>query len=134
MFSKLICNMAVKNGSSACAKNAGMRFAQAAAFNNRSSQMVSFQQRTYVDKLGLDAGSLTTWSPEEMKKGEVSLWQDQHKREENALVLKSKDEIERYVINIVKNYFRTTKKAKVALETPFKEHGLDSLDVIELVI
>jgi len=34
----------------------------------------------------------------------------------------------------VKNYFRTTKKAKVGLESTFTDHGLDSLDVIELVV
>ena len=49
-------------------------------------------------------------------------------------MLKDNDQIEKYVISIVKNYFRTTKKAKVSLESSFKEHGLDSLDVIELVI
>jgi acyl carrier protein len=34
----------------------------------------------------------------------------------------------------VRNYFRTTKKAKVTLESKFEDHGLDSLDAIELVI
>ena len=34
----------------------------------------------------------------------------------------------------MRNYFRTTKKASVALDSTFKDHGLDSLDVIELVI
>ena len=34
-----------------------------------------------------------------------------------------------------KSYFRTTKKAKVGLESDLiKEHGLDSLDMIELII
>lgn len=56
------------------------------------------------------------------------------KDQEHALVLKDKDEVEKYVINVVKNYFRTTKKAKVALDSQFVDHGLDSLDVIELVI
>ena len=37
-------------------------------------------------------------------------------------------------MSIVRNYFRTTKKAKVTLESTFEEHGLDSLDAIELVI
>jgi hypothetical protein len=134
MFSKLLCNLAVKNSSVTYAKNAGMRFAQAASFNNRAIQMIDFQQRTYIKQLGLDASALAEWTPEELKKGEVSLWQEQSKREETALVLKSKDEIERYVLSIVRNYFRTTKKAKVALESSFEEHGLDSLDVIELVI
>ena len=96
--------------------------------------MVQQPQRTYVDRLGLDASTLTEYTPEELKKGEVSLWQEKHKSEETSLVLKSKDEIEKYVLSVVRNYFRTTKKAKVALDTPFEEHGLDSLDVIELVI
>ena len=33
-----------------------------------------------------------------------------------------------------RNYFRTTKKASVSLDCNFSDHGLDSLDVIELVI
>ena len=49
-------------------------------------------------------------------------------------MLKDRDEIERYVLNIVKNYFRTTKKAKITLDSNLKDHGLDSLDLIELVI
>jgi len=56
------------------------------------------------------------------------------KQQETALVLKDKDEVAKYVISVVKNYFRTTKKAKVGLDSVFTEHGLDSLDVIELVI
>lgn len=49
-------------------------------------------------------------------------------------MLKSRDEVEKYVLSIVRNYFRTTKKAAVALESSFEDHGLDSLDTIELVI
>ena len=49
-------------------------------------------------------------------------------------MLKTNEEIENYVLSLVKNYFRTTKKASVTLESSFESHGLDSLDVIELVI
>ena len=35
---------------------------------------------------------------------------------------------------MVKNYFRTTKKASVTVDSDFTDHGLDSLDTIELVI
>ena len=68
------------------------------------------------------------------KSGEVSLWKDISKNQENALVLKEKDEIEKYVLNVVRNYFRTTKKAKLTLDSALVDHGLDSLDAIELVI
>ena len=127
MFSKLISNIAVKSVAQKSVRCAP-------AFYNQSAQMVSLPQRGYVERLGLDPHALTELSPEDLKKGEVSLWQDQQKRTETSLVLKSRDEIERYVISIVKNYFRTTKKAKVELESNFEEHGLDSLDTIELVI
>ena len=49
-------------------------------------------------------------------------------------MLKDRDQIEQYVLSIVKNYFRTTKKAKITLDSNLREHGLDSLDLIELVI
>jgi acyl carrier protein len=38
------------------------------------------------------------------------------------------------VLSIVKNYFKTTKKAKLTLDSKFADHGLDSLDVVELII
>ena len=94
--------------------------------------MVVMPQRFFLDRLGLEGQS--TEVALDGKTGEVSLWQDRVKAQENALVLKDNDQIQKYVLSIVKNYFRTTKKAKVALESTFKEHGLDSLDVIELVI
>ena len=62
------------------------------------------------------------------------MWKDVKAKQENALVLKTNDEIEQYVLSMVKNYFRTTKKASVALDTDLADHGLDSLDTIELVI
>ena len=49
-------------------------------------------------------------------------------------MLKTNDEIEEYVLSITKDYFRTTKKASVTLDSLFTDHGLDSLDAIELII
>ena len=93
--------------------------------------MVSVPQRMFLDRLGLENTSEVAVAG---KGGDVALWQERAKAQENALVLKDNDQITKYVLSIVKNYFRTTKKAKVSLDTPFKEHGLDSLDVIELII
>ena len=52
----------------------------------------------------------------------------------NALVLQTDDAIEDYVVSVVRDYFRTTKKASVGLDSAFADHGLDSLDAIEFVI
>ena len=91
------------------------------------------QRRNFQGHLGLDA--TVDLVPESVKtEDQVALWKDIKAKQENALVLKSSDEIEQYVLSVVKGYFRTTKKASVALDSSLTDHGLDSLDVIELVI
>ena len=52
----------------------------------------------------------------------------------NALVLKTEPEIEKYVLNLFKTYFRTGNPGKVTLDSRFVDHGLDSLDATELVV
>ena len=110
--------------------------ARPAAF--RQPVMSVFAQRTYIDKLGLDSTSLAVAQKEQGDKYEednLELWRD-HVREEDdkGLQLKTDDEIEGYVLSVVRDYFRTTKKASLSLDSTFADHGLDSLDAIELVI
>ena len=64
----------------------------------------------------------------------MELWKAQVDSTKNALVLKTDDEIEQYVLSITRDYFRTTRKAAVALDSSFADHGLDSLDIVELII
>jgi len=52
----------------------------------------------------------------------------------NSLVLKSEPEIEKYVLNLFKSYWRIGNPAKVTLDSRFIDHGLDSLDAVELVV
>merc|ERR1711908_180983 len=94
--------------------------------------MFNLPQRSFQGHLGLD--STANLVPVEYKAADqVALWKE-HVDKKGALALKNSDEIEEYVLSIVKSYFRTTKKASVTLESSFSDHGLDSLDVIELVI
>lgn len=96
---------------------------------SRTPLFVQTPQRAFFEKMGLESTAVTS-----IKSGDaVELWQEQVNNQ-NSLVLKSNDEIERYVIGICKDYFRTTKKASLGLESSLKSHGLDSLDLIELVI
>ena len=102
----------------------------------RQPLMAVTAQRSYLNKLGLDSESLAL-AQAEQKDGEATnleLWRDQVKASEDGLVLKTDDEIEGYVLSIVKDYFRTTKKASLTLDSTFADHGLDSLDAIELII
>lgn len=50
------------------------------------------------------------------------------------LVLSSQDKIENYVFGVLKGYFRTTYKDGLTLESNLEDHGLDSLDAIELAM
>ena len=96
------------------------------------SKMVNIHKRNFQGNLNLD--STANLVPQQYKAADqVALWKDQADKK-NSLSLKTNDEIEEYVLSIVKNYFRTTKKASVSLDSAFTDHGLDSLDVIELVI
>ena len=97
------------------------------------TNMLQMPARNFQGHLNLD--STTELIPQTVKAGEqVSLWKDIQAHNSHALVLKSSDEIQNYVLSLVRNYFRTTRKAAVTLESSFAEHGLDSLDTIELVI
>ena len=89
---------------------------------------------TYLKDLGLDQDALVAREAAGTTAGSVELWKGQVDATKNALVLKTDDEIEQYVVSITKDYFRTTRKASVGLDSAFSDHGLDSLDVIELVI
>ena len=96
--------------------------------------MVCAANRTYLKDLGLDSAGLATREEEGSKASQVELWKQQVDATKNSLVLKTNDEIEQYVLSITKDYFRTTKKATVSLDSDFRDHGLDSLDTIELII
>ena len=48
--------------------------------------------------------------------------------------MKTNDEISDYVVSLCKGYFRSTKKASLTVDSLLSDHGLDSLDLIELVI
>ena len=91
--------------------------------------------RAYLAELGLDANSIATREAASDKKHtSLELWKAQVDANKHGLVLKTNDEIEAYVLSLVKDYFRTTRKAAVTLDSAFAEHGLDSLDAIEFVI
>ena len=96
-------------------------------------QMVAQPQRFYLNQLGLDSKSLATAAENGKAAGEVALWKVEGDSK-HALVLSTADEIDNYVLSLVRDYFMCTKKAEVNLDSSFAEHGLDSLDVVELVI
>ena len=101
----------------------------------RQPLMSVVAQRTYIDKLGLDSQSLAVAQEQgDKEESNLELWREQVRDAENGLVLKTDDEIEGYVLSVVRDYFRTTKKASLTLDSTFADHGLDSLDAIELII
>ena len=111
----------------------GFSLMRNASIMNRQAFIVA-ANRSYLAELGLDSNSIAKREADGIKGSEVSLWKEQVSATKDALVLKTNDEIEDYVLSITRDYFRTTKKASVTLDSLFSDHGLDSLDCIELVI
>ena len=103
-------------------------------FNIRpiASKMFVQSSRGYLAQLGLDSNSIALRDANPTKGAGLELWKQDVANK--GLVLKTNDEIEQYVLSIVRDYFRTTKKASLTLDSPFNQHGLDSLDAIEFVI
>ena len=70
-------------------------------------------------------------------KNEVQPWVDEENRLtklRGELVLNEHSQIEKYAVNLVRGYFRTTNKDAVTKDSLFEEHGLDSVDSLELCV
>ena len=52
----------------------------------------------------------------------------------NQLVLRTRQSMEEYILKTIKDYFRTTQRASLTLDSNLDEHGLDSLDCIEVAM
>jgi acyl carrier protein len=66
---------------------------------------------------------------------QIQPWVDIENRLEKLrgeLVLSEQDQIEKYVLSVIKGYFRTTYKDGLTVESKLGDHGLDSLDAIEI--
>ena len=50
------------------------------------------------------------------------------------LVLSDQTKIEQYAVNLIRNYYRSTNKDAITKDSDFKEHGLDSIDSLELCV
>jgi acyl carrier protein len=50
----------------------------------------------------------------------------------SALTLKKQEDVEAYVVKLVSGYFRTLHKEGVSAKSNLDQHGLDSLDAIEI--
>ena len=66
------------------------------------------------------------------KKKDIQVYADGQLITRNHLVLKKSEDIDAYVIKTVRNYFRTTNKQGLTLDSTLIDHGLDSLDSIEI--
>ncbi|CAD8104499.1 unnamed protein product [Paramecium primaurelia] len=62
----------------------------------------------------------------------IQVYKDGQLITKNYVQLKKQQDIEGYVLTLVKNYYRTTNKSALTLDSELEQHGLDSLDSIEL--
>ena len=98
----------------------------------KTNILMTTAYRPFLSELGLE--SKVTDVSKGGKEGEsLELWREKEDASK-AIALKTDDQITEYILRISKDYFRTTKKAKLSLDSSYKDHGLDSLDLIELII
>ena len=107
---------------------------RAASQRASSLSMVQLPQRSFIDQITQNSLHIEGSQVVPFDKGQVAFWQEQAKNQQTALVLKDRDQIEKYVISLIKSYFRTTTKQKVSLNSDLADHGLDDYDQIELLI
>ena len=99
--------------------------------------LLALPKRGIIEHLGLESAEVSDSAVAKKAGGadSVALWKEQQDKQEKGIVLQDTVQIEHYVLNAVRQYFRTTRRAALHLESDLKkEHGLDSLDLIELVM
>ena len=105
----------------------------AMAMPKRTQMLTSMLHRPFYSQLGLESTEVVSTGKGGKADDAIEFWRE-HEDESKALVLKTHDQITNYVLDISREYFRTTKKASLSADSLYKDHGLDSLDLIELVI
>ena len=77
---------------------------------------------------------VSTKVEKQQKRKDISAYVEGQIVNRNHLALKKEEDIDSYVIKTIRNYFRTTNKNGLELESTLANHGLDSLDSIELAM
>ena len=95
-------------------------------------QSISLTQRSFLSKLqtlsNLEEPSYTS------SNSTITPWEKSFPKQDTSLILESEKAIEEYVLQIIRDYFRSTNKSNIKIDSWLKDHGLDSLDRIELVM
>lgn len=68
------------------------------------------------------------------QKQTITYYKDGELVSRNQLTLKKYEDIEGYVMKLVKSYFRCTNQDGLHLESVLEDHNIDSLDQIELAM
>ena len=71
-------------------------------------------------------------APAAQEKKNITYYENGELVSRNQLTLKKYEDIEGYIIKLLQGYYRTINRNNIHLESTLEEHGLDSLDSIEL--
>lgn len=88
--------------------------------------------KTSYTPMAYFADEVSTKVEKTAKKRDLSVYVEGQIVNRSQLVLKKQEDIEGYVRKLLSGYFRTTNRANIESENLLSDHGLDSLDVIEL--
>lgn len=76
----------------------------------------------------------TKQAPKPVEQKNITYYLEGELVSKNQLTLKKYEDIEGYVMKLIKDYFRCTNRNGLHLESVLEDHGLDSLDSIELAM
>ena len=97
----------------------------------KPKMLTALAQRGFYKDLGLESHALEPAGGDHDTSA-IEFWKEHEGN--TSLALKTHDQIRDYILDISRSYFRTTKKASLTIDSNYKDHGLDSFDLIELVI
>ena len=103
------------------------------AFGKNKSILSAASRQYFAANAGAEQGKEVSKKVEQAKtKKDVQFYQNGQLVNRTSLILKKHEDIEAYVVKTIRNYFRTTNKKALGLESQLSDHGLDSLDSIEI--
>ena len=91
-----------------------------------------FQKAIAINPSRLFASEVSTKVEKVVPKKDIQFYREGQLQTRSSLILKKEQDIDEYAVNVVRNYFRCLNKANVTQDSNLIDHGLDSLDSIEI--
>ncbi len=87
-----------------------------------------------IRKINFSQSDLTKQTQQKSSNDSVTTFRNGELEQRTSLVLRNKENIQDYVMKLIKEHYRTTYTNGLTLDSSLSDHGLDSLDAIEFAM